>query len=70
MNRKTKRESILIKALREIANPKTLGNSAISAICDCDHDTEDCCAKVGYYCPECIAGKALRDVGEDLYDAS
>jgi hypothetical protein len=60
----TEREAILIEALKQIANPKTLGNSAY---CDCVHDTEDCCAKVGYYCPSCIAGKALRELGEDPY---
>ncbi len=27
--------------------------------CDCDHDTEDCCAETDYYCPGCIAGKVL-----------
>jgi hypothetical protein len=59
----TERESILIAALREIANPKTLGNSAF---CDCDHG-EECCVKAGFYCPECIAARALLDLGEDPY---
>jgi hypothetical protein len=60
----TEREAIMLKALHEIANP-SLGNSA--TFCDCEHDTEDCCARVGYHCPSCIAGKALLDLGEDIY---
>ena len=28
-------------------------------VCGCEHDDEDCCEETGFYCPTCIAGKAL-----------
>lgn len=28
--------------------------------CQCDHSNDNCCAKVGEYCPACIAAVALR----------
>lgn len=28
-------------------------------VCDCTHDDENCCEKVGEYCPQCIAAAAL-----------
>lgn len=42
----------LREALQEIADRDTL--------CNCEHDTEFCCAKVGHYCAFCIAATALN----------
>jgi hypothetical protein len=39
-------------ALREIAEK--------DIVCECSHDTEDCCAKVGVFCAHCIAETALK----------
>jgi hypothetical protein len=44
----------LEEALREIADPPGSANG----ICECDHG-DDCCAKVNYHCPQCIAARAL-----------
>lgn len=41
----------LREALQEIADRDTL--------CNCEHNTEFCCAKVGHYCAFCIAATAL-----------
>lgn len=32
--------------------------------CGCDHDTEDCCERVGVWCPRCIAAVALNQIAE------
>lgn len=50
----------LIAALKLIADPPSDG-------CGCEHDDDDCCAKIkppsSYHCPECIAHVALEAVG-------
>lgn len=34
--------------------------------CNCEHDNEYCCARVGEYCPFCIASSALAAIdGKD-----
>ena len=63
MTAKREREDavlILVAALNAIADPANPGNASM---CECDHDTEDCCANADFYCPQCIAGLALLKYG-------
>ena len=57
-----RRVEALETALREIADPTHPGNASM---CECEHDTDDCCALSDYYCPQCIAGRALSSTGTD-----
>lgn len=43
--------------LRAIAEPSNPGNHSV---CECEHG-EDCCTLHDFYCPECIAGRALKE---------
>lgn len=33
--------------------------------CRCDHSNENCCARVRFYCPFCIAAVALAEAKEN-----
>lgn len=47
----------LREALDKIADPADPGSEEV---CKCeDHNSPDCCVAADYYCPQCIAGKAL-----------
>lgn len=41
-------------ALRKIADQVGAPN-----VCECEHDDGNCCARVEYYCPACIAAVAI-----------
>jgi len=43
--------------LREALEKIQDGHSSVA--CECDHDGENCCAKIGEYCAICIAAVAL-----------
>jgi hypothetical protein len=53
--------AIAMTALDLIADPRHPGHMMM---CDCEHDTKDCCAnhQDDTFCPQCIAGVALRDI--------
>jgi hypothetical protein len=45
----------VVKALETIRDRVEDG----AGYCNCAHDDEDCCAKIGYFCHQCIAAVAL-----------
>lgn len=49
-------ESILLRKFRV-----ALQRIADDDLCDCMHDDKNCCEKVWYFCPSCIAGVALAE---------
>lgn len=52
--RAVNRDAAFETALKEIRDNET------KSPCGCeDHSNPECCAQVGYHCPECIAGAAL-----------
>jgi hypothetical protein len=52
----TERLDVLQKALQRISQGQL---NTPFAICNCTHDDENCCEKVGEWCPQCIAAAAL-----------
>jgi hypothetical protein len=54
---------LMREALVKISDPENIPGSFSPCECD-DHESPDCCCAVDYWCPQCIAGRALLKLAE------